>query len=88
MARFPLIVSESITETKSKDVVVAVVACRATHSQVEDLSEIHGWGVIHGERSTDKRDDSIIQSGLDVTGADLVFDLRQACKLFHDSLCA
>ena len=73
---------------ESEEVVVAVVASRATNNEVESLGKLHGlFGVaIDDEVSTDKRDDAIIDSWLSIEGNNLVLDAGHASQLDHYGL--
>ena len=73
---------------ESEEVVVAVVASRATNNEVESLGKLHGlFGVaIDDEVSTNKRDDAIVESWLSIEGNNLVLDAGHASQLDHDGL--
>ena len=51
-------------EIQPEDVVIHVVTAHAADCQMEHLCVVHGWTVIDGELSCDKRDDSVVYGRL------------------------
>lgn len=52
------------SKIQSKDVVVDVVARRATDSEVEDLCVVHRGPIVNRKLAGHKRDDSVVNSWL------------------------
>lgn len=65
---------------------MAVVALSTTLAQVESLCELHGLFrvAINDQVTTDKAEDTIVESRLGIKGQQLVLDGRHASELAHN----
>ena len=63
-----------------------IVTISTTNSEMEYLSEVHGWTLIDGQLAHNKCNDSIVHSGLIICSCYLVLDVGEATQLLADAL--